>query len=243
MRVRQQYIDPSDGTVVPRSEIVKGYEFAKDRFVTFTKEELEVVEAPKGLEIEIVSFVPAEAVDRLYSNRAYFLGPGDGGTRPYRLLAEALRRTSRVAIAKQAARGKQYVVAIRPHAQAQALVMEQLHYADELRGIESLELEEDEVSDAELALAEQLIAQGSADSFDLGEFRDEVRERTLELIQAKVDGEEIVAAARPQVEGAQIVDLVAALKASLAKEESRSKPAGADDAETAEPERLVEGAA
>ncbi|MCE2455922.1 MAG: Ku protein [Gemmatimonadetes bacterium] len=232
VRVRQQYIDPADGAVVPRSEIVKGYEFDKDRFVTFTKEELEVVETPMRPEIEIVSFVPADSVDRLYSSRAYFLGPGEGGARPYRLLAEALRRTGRVAIAKQAARGKQHIVAIRPHRDAQALVMEQLYYADEVRPVEVLEIDEGEVSDTELALAEQLIAQGSADAFDPSQFRDEVREKTLGLIQAKVEGERIVTTAKPR-ETTKIIDLMEALKASIATSEAGSTD-GQDDEDEAE---------
>ena len=231
VRVRQQYIDPADGTVVPRSEIVKGYEFAKDRYVTFTKEELEVVEAPKAQEIEIVSFVPSPTVDRLFSNRTYYLAPGPGGGRPYRLLAAALDRTGRVAIAKQAARGKQFVVMIRPHADKTGLVMEQLYYADEIRPIDVLEIEEGEVSDQELGLAVQLIEQGAQDSFDPSEFNDEVRERALELIEAKVAGEDITATAKPAEQGAQIVDIMAALKASLAKNASDGSPADRADAE------------
>ena len=225
VRVRQQYIDPADGTVVPRDEIVKGYEFQKDSYVTFTKEELEVVEAPKSEEIEIVSFVPQDSVDRLFSNRAYFLGPGTGGGRPYRLLAAALRETKRVAIAKQAVRGRQYVVMIRPYGEGHGLVMEQLHYADELRSIDALELEEGEVSEAELALAIQLVEQAAADAFDPDAFTDEVRQRTLELIQAKIDGADITAA-KPEERGAQIVDIMAALKASLAKEAATGESGG-----------------
>lgn len=241
VRVRQQYIDPADGTVVPRSEIVKGYEFSKDRYVTFTKEELEVVETPKAKEIEIVSFVPKGSVDRMFSNRVYYLAPGEGGGRPYRLLARALRKTGRVAIAKQAARGRQYVVMIRPHPEKDGLVMEQLHYADELRSIDVLDLEEGEVSEGELGLAVQLIEQGAAEEFDAAAFRDEVRERTLELIQAKVDGEDITKAGPPEEQGAQVVDIMAALKASLAGNAAAESSRGPGDAEGSLPreERLA----
>ena len=137
---RQQYIDPADGTVVPKDEIVKGYEFAKDQYVLFTKEELEVVEAPKSDEIEIVSFVPAETVPRIFFNKAYYLGPDKGGARAYRLLAAALTDTGRVAIAKHATRGKQYIVMIRPH--ENGLLLEQLYYEDEIRSFEEVPLEE-----------------------------------------------------------------------------------------------------
>ena len=151
VRVRQQYIDPADGTVVPREEIVKGYEFSKGQYVLFTKEELEVVEAPKSDEIEIVSFVPADTVDRLLFNKAYYLGPDKGGARAYRLLGAALRETERVAIAKHATRGKQYIVMIRPH--DEGLLMEQLWYEDEIRAFGEVPQEEGEVNEAELGLA------------------------------------------------------------------------------------------
>ncbi|HET9947568.1 MAG TPA: Ku protein [Longimicrobiales bacterium] len=212
VRVRQQYIDPADGTVVPKEEIVKGYEFAKDQYVLFTPEELEVVEAPKSESIEIVTFVPADTVGRLYFNRAYYLGPDKGGARAYRLLAAALRETGRVAIAKHATRGKQHVVMIRPH--EQGLVMEQLFYADEIRPFSEVPIEEGEVNPAERALAVQLVEQASSDAFDPTQFRDEVREKTLELIEAKVAGQEITAAPVEESK-TKIIDLMAALKASL----------------------------
>jgi len=220
VRVRQQYIDPADGTIVPKDEIVKGYEFAKGQYVLFTKEELEVVEAPKSDEIEIVSFVPQDTVDRLFFNKAYYLGPDKGGARAYRLLSAALRKTERVAIAKHATRGKQYLVMIRPH--EEGLLMEQLYYADEIRSFEEVSLEDGEVSEAELALAIQLIDHAASESFDSTQFKDEVREKTLELIQQKVDGQEITAAPAEESK-TKIIDLMAALKASI--EEDERKPA------------------
>jgi DNA end-binding protein Ku len=221
VRVRQQYIDPADGAVVPKEEIVKGYEFAKDQYVLFTPEELEVVEAPKSDEIEIVSFVPADTVGRLYFNKAYYLGPDKGGARAYRLLAAALRDTNRVAIAKHATRGKQYVVMVRPH--EQGLLLEQLYYADEIRAFDEVPLEDGEVNEAELQLARQLIDQAASDAFDPSQFKDEVRERTLELIEQKVQGQEITAAPAEESK-TKIIDLMAALKASIEAEGDR-KPA------------------
>ena len=212
VRVRQQYIDPADGTVVPKEEIVKGYEFAKDQYVLFTKEELEVVEAPKSDEIEIVSFVPADSVGRLFFNKAYYLGPDKGGTRAYRLLGAALRKTERVAIAKHATRGKQYIVQIRPH--DEGLLMEQLYYADEIRSFDEVPVEKGNVNDAELTLAVQLIDQAASEEFDPTQFKDEVRERTLELIEQKVQGQEITAAPAEESK-TKIIDLMAALKASI----------------------------
>jgi DNA end-binding protein Ku len=222
VRVRQQYIDPADGAVVPRDEIVKGYEFAKGQYVLFTKEELEVVEAPKSDEIEIVSFVPADTVDRLYSNKAYYLGPDKGGARAYRLLSAALKQTNRVAIAKQATRGKQYIVMVRPH--RDGLLLEQLYYQDELRSFDEVPIDEGEVNEAELGLALQLIEQASTDEFDPRLFKDEVLEKTLELIQQKVDGQEITAAPAEESK-TKIIDLMAALKASIQEGEEERKPA------------------
>jgi DNA end-binding protein Ku len=222
VRVRQQYIDPADGAVVPKDEIVKGYEFAKDQYVLFTKEELEVVEAPTSDEIEIVSFVPADTVPRIYFNKAYYLGPDKGGARAYRLLAAALKQTNRVAIAKHATRGKQFIVMVRPH--EEGLLLEQLYYADEIRSFDEVPLEEGEVNSAELALAIQLVDQAASEAFDPAQFHDEVREKTLELIQRKIEGQEITAAPAEESK-TKIIDLMAALKASLEGGEEERKPA------------------
>jgi len=231
VRVRQQYVDPADGAVVPKDEIVKGYEFAKDQYVLFTKEELEVVEAPKSDEIEIVSFVPAETVPRIYFNKAYYLGPDKGGARAYRLLGAALKKTGRVAIAKHATRGKQYIVMIRPH--EEGLLLEQLFYADEIKSFDEVPLEPGDVNSAELALAIQLIDQAAAESFDPEQFHDEVREKTMELIQQKIAGQEITAAPVEESK-TKIIDLMAALKASIEGDERKpaaragKKATGAD---------------
>ena len=220
-RVRQQYICPTDDVVVPREDMVKGYEFTKGQFVLFDEEELKVVEAPKSDSIDIVSFVPADQVDRIYFNKAYFLGPDKGGARAYRLLSAALRDTNRVAIAKQATRGKEYLVMVRPH--EDGLLLEQLFYADELKSFDEVPVEEGDVNEAELKLAVQLIDQASSEDFDAAAYRDEVYEKTLELIQKKIDGQEITAAPAEEAK-TQIIDLMAALKASLAEGDGERKP-------------------
>ncbi len=221
-RLKQQYIDPETGALVPRDQMIKGYEFAKNQYVTFTADELKAVEQPKTDSIEITEFVPADQVDRIYFSKAYYLGPDRGGARAYRLLSAALTETGRVAIAKYATRGKQYLVSIRPH--EGGLILEQLLYADELRSFGDVDLEDGEVTEAELELARQLIDQAASDEFDPTVYSDEVRVRMLELIQQKVDGEEITFTAEepPQT---QIIDLMAALKASLEGEAGEKKPA------------------
>ncbi len=221
-RVRQQYICPTDDVVVPREDIVKGYEFAKGQYVLFDDEELKVLEAPKSDSIDIVGFVPEGTVDRLYSNKAYYLGPDKGGARAYRLLSAAMRETGRVAIAKQATRGKEYLVVVRPY--EEGLLLEQLYYADEIKSFDEVPLEEGDVNAAELKLATQLIEQAAENDFDASKYHDEVYDRTLELIQQKVEGHEITAAPVEESK-TQIIDLMAALKASLADSEEERKPA------------------
>lgn len=219
-RVKQQYVDPQTGAVIPRDEMVKGYEFAKGQYVVFEPDELKALEAQSTNTIEITEFVPADQVDRMYYDRGYFLGPDKGGGRAYRLLAAALRETDRVAIAKYAARGKQYLVMIRP--MEDGLMMEQLYYPDELRGFSEVDLEEGEVEDAELKLAVQLIDQASSEAFEPSRYHDEVRDRVLELISKKVEGEEISTVAEEEPE-TKIIDLMEALKASLAEDEAAEK--------------------
>ncbi len=222
-RVKQQYISTSSGDVVPREEMIKGYEFAKNQFVTFTPEELKALEQQKSESIEIVDFVPAEQVDRIFYNRVYYLGPDKGGARAYRLLSRALEETGLTAVARYSARGKQYLVLIR--SQDNGLAMEQLYYADEVRAFSDVEIGEDKVKDDELKLAVQLIQQAASDTFDPTRYTDEVRARILEQIERKVAGEEITSA--PAEEPVtQIIDLMAALKQSLAK------GAASDDADT-----------
>jgi len=222
-RVRQQYICPTDDVVVPREDIVKGYEFAKGQYVLFDDEELKVLESPKSEAIDIVSFVPADQVDRLYANKTYYLGPDKGGARAYRLLSAALERTGRVAIAKHATRGKEHLVSVRPH--EGGLLLEQLYYADELRSFDEVPIEDGEVDGAELELAVKLVDQAASDEFDPSAFTDEVYEKTLELIQRKVEGKEITAAPAEESK-TQIIDLMAALKASLAEQGGETrKPA------------------
>lgn len=214
-RVKQQYICPrEDNVVVPREEMVKGYEFAKDRYVTFTPEELKALEEKATQQIEIAEFVPSDKIDPMYFDKAYYLGPEKGADRAYRLLAEAMRRSGRTALARYAARGKQYLVQIRPLPEG-GLVMQTLLYADEIRPFSEVGVEPAEVKDQELALAQQIIQQISTDEFKPEKFEDDVRKRIHEQIQRKVEGQEIQIE-EPAAPQTQIIDLMEALKASLA---------------------------
>jgi DNA end-binding protein Ku len=216
-RLRQQYVCLKCDDVVERDDIVKGYEFAKGQYVLFTPEELAAIETPKTEGIEIAEFVPVEEVDPVYFDRAYYLGPDKAGARAYRLLAKALEETGRAAIAKYATRGKAYVVMLL--SRNGLIVMEQLHYADEVRSASEVPREEGDVKKPELELAKQLVAASSSEEFDASKYHDEVREQMLEMIQRKVEGEEITAAPVTAEAQPQIIDLMAALKASLVEKE------------------------
>jgi DNA end-binding protein Ku len=212
-RLKQQYVTPETGEVVPREEMVKGYEFTKGKFVLFTPEELKTLDEKASHSIDITEFVPFEQVERTYLDKVYYLGPDKGGDRAYKLLSAALKKTGQSAVAKYAARGKQYLVVIRP--MDDGLVMEQLFYHDELKPFTEVPLGEAEVKDTELELAIQLISQATSEEFQADKYTDEVRDRTLALIQKKIDGEDITQIESEEPKG-QIIDLMAALKASLA---------------------------
>ncbi|MFN8574149.1 MAG: Ku protein [Gemmatimonadaceae bacterium] len=213
-RLKQQYTCPKDNEVVPRDDTVKGYEFAKDQYVVFTPDEIKALEEKATSTIDIVEFVPLAKVDREYLEKAYYLGPDKGGDRAYRLLAMALQETGRAALGQYAARGQQHLILLRPR--DGVLVMEQLHYADEIRSTAEVPLGEGDVKPNELTLAKQLIEQTATDTFEPTKYKDNVRERVLEAIQKKVEGQEITA--EPSVDGGgKIIDLMEALKASLAK--------------------------
>jgi DNA end-binding protein Ku len=213
-RLKQQYVCPKDNVVVERDDVAKGYEFSKGQYVLFSPEELKALDEKANNTIEITQFVPLDQVERIYLEKAYYLGPDKGGDRAYRLLARALGETRRAALGQYAARGKQHLVLVRPL--GDVLVLEQLHYPVELRPASEVPLPDTAVKDAELKLACQLIEQSATDEFDPSGYRDTVRERVLEAIQRKVEGQEIVAEA-PATQDTKIIDLMDALKASLAK--------------------------
>jgi DNA end-binding protein Ku len=212
-RLKQQYICPRDEAIVPRNDMVKGYEFAKDQYVVFTPDELKSLEEKADQTIDIKEFVPLDKIDPVYFDKPYYLTPDRGGDKAYHLLAQVMRDTGRTAIATYAARGKQYLVIIRPG--EDGLVMQQLLYADEVRPFSEVEVTAPpQLRDAELKLASQLVEQISSDSFNPGQYEDEVKKRIMADVQKKVEGKEIESP-EPVEAPAQIIDLMEALKASL----------------------------
>ncbi len=222
-RIQQQLFCPKDERTVDRSEIMKGYEFAKGQYVLFTEEELKQLEEKATQQIDIVEFLPSTEIDPIYFSKANYLAPDRGGDRAYTLLAKALQETQRWALAKYAARGKQYLVVIRPL--GNGLVMQQLFYPNEIRSMDELDLGTAVVKDQELKMAIQLAEMGAAEEFHPENYRDEVAERIRGQIQKKIDGEEITATAEDEPK-AQVIDLMEALRKSLGGAKA-SKPAAA----------------
>ena len=221
-RLKQQYLCTKDNEIVTREETVKGYEFAKDQYVVLTAEELKALEEKATSTIDVVEFVPLAGVDREYLEKVYYLGPDKGGDRAYRLLAAALKQSGKAALGQYAARGQQHLVLLRPL--NGVLVMEQLHYADELRPTTEVTVPAGEVKDAELKLAMQLIDQTSNEEFEPTKYKDTVRERVLDTIQRKIDGQDITADITPGGD-TKMLDLMQALKASLSKETPKKEKA------------------
>ena len=220
-RIKQQTFCPVCNEVVERGALVKGYEFQKEQYVRFTDEELKSLEGEASKVIDIAEFVPLPTVDPIYFEKTYYLGPDKGGEKPYRLLADAMAKSGRVALATFVMRGKESLVLVRPA--QDGLMLHTMYFADEVRDFGEIEKGKSvKLRDGELELAERLIGELSHDEFKPEQYQDEYRNRVLEVVNSKVEGKEITAAA-PEAQRAQVIDLMDALKQSLAKR------AGAED--------------
>jgi DNA end-binding protein Ku len=228
-RLKQQYICSTCGEVVERDQMVRGYEYAKDQYAVLTPEEIKALEQTTDQSIEIEEFVPIESIDPIYFEKTYLLGPDKGGQKAYRLLREAMQQAGKGAVAKFSSRGRQSLVLLR---EAQGgLMMHTLFYADEVRDFSEIDRGESvSIKPGEVDLAIQLIEQLAVPAFDSSKFEDEYRKRGLELIEQKVAGQEITIAPVQAPKG-QIIDLMEALKASLASRQD--KPAAAPQAAAA----------
>jgi len=232
-RLKQQYVSEKDQTVVQRADMVKGYEFEKDKFVLFSAEELKALEESSTHAIEIVAFIPEKAVDPIYYDKAYLLAPDKRGGKPYALLMEAMRKSGRCALAKWAWKSKQYVVQVRPV--EDGLVLQQLLYADEVRSLKDLNIEPVAITPPELQLALQLIDQISEETYDPTQYVDEEKQRILAAIDEKISGKQVVASAHnEEPSSAQVIDLMDALRASLGKKPAAAKAASTASAEVKE---------
>lgn len=216
-RLKQQYVCLKEGSIVERDDMVKGYEFAKDQYVSFAPEEIKALEEAGTHAVEISEFVPVESIDPVYFDKTYYLAPDKGAAKPYALLTEALKQSQRCAVGRWAARGKAYIVLLRPV--GDVLTMQQLHFAGDVRSSTEIDVPKPDVKPAELKLAQQLIDQQTSEKFDPTAYTDELRGRIEAAIQKKVEGKEIsVAEIAPAGEG-KVIDLMEALRASLEKTE------------------------
>jgi DNA end-binding protein Ku len=213
--------------VVPRGEIVKGYQFQKDRYVTFTGDELKALEAESNRSIDIEEFVPLAKVDPIYFENAHYLGPDKGAEKAYALLVEAMNQERKVAVARFVLRNKEHLAAIRP--MGNVLTMATMRFADEVVAPEELDdvIPEDgrKLTKRELEMAEQLIESLSTD-FDADKYRDEYREELVALIERKARGEEVVEAVSEAPKPTKAPDLMAALEESLAAIQGEPLAAG-----------------
>ncbi len=223
-RLKQQYVCLREGVVVERADMVKGYEFEKDHYVVFEPDELDALEASAQHTVDIVSFMPASAIDPIYYEKAYYLGPDKRGAKPYRLLAEAMKQTGTCALARWVWKGKQAMVQVRTG--EDGLVLQQLLYADEVRPMAELHVEKADLQAAELALARQLIEQNAVAGYDPTAYADEEKERILAAIDKKIAGKKITVTEEHRAEGggAEVIDLMAALRASVGQ---KKRAAGA----------------
>ena len=214
-RIKQQTFCPVCNEVVERSALVRGYEFVKDQYARVTDEELKALEGEASKVIDIAEFVPLESVDPIYFEKTYYLGPDKGGEKPYRLLADAMEKAGQVALAKYVMRGKESLVLVR--AAQGGLMLHTMYFADEVRDFGEIDKGASaKIRDGELDLALQLINGLASETFSPARYSDEYRHRVLEMINKKVEGQEITLA-EPAAPRAQVIDLMDALKESLAK--------------------------
>ena len=230
-RIQQKIYCPVDDAIIDRSELVRGYEVAKGRYVTFTDEELKALETHGGdHSIEITEFVPLEQIDPIYFETSYYLGCEQASAKAYRLLTDAMTKTGRVALGRFTLRGKEHVVVLRPY--EKGLMMHTVYYADEVRPIEEIDRATNEAAkESELALAERLIGELTSKKIDLSKYHDTFREKVEEAAQQKIAGQQVTEAHEEPRRG-QVIDLMAALKASL---EKRGAAGAARAEERAEP--------
>jgi DNA end-binding protein Ku len=220
-RVKQQYYCPADNRVVERNEIVKGYEFRKGEYVVIEPEEIKKIEPQTAKTMEILEFVKSSEVDPVYFESSYYMVPEEAGRRPYALLTKALEESEYVAIAKLTMHNREYTVFLRPH--EGGLMLHTMYYADEVRSVEEFGAPDVELKDAEVKVAHQLIEALAAD-WDPEKYHDTFQDNVKKLIETKLEGGTVAEIEKPK-KLAPVVDLMAALKQSLADMEGKKKPA------------------
>jgi DNA end-binding protein Ku len=220
-RVKQQLYCPADNRVIERSEIVKGYEYRKDEYVVIEPDEIKKIEPKTAKTMEILEFVKADEVDPVFFESSYYLMPEEAGRRPYALLTKALEESSYVAIAKLTMHNREYTVFLRPR--DGGMMLHTMYYAEEVREVEGFGAPDVELKDAEVKVAHQLI-EALADKWDPEKYHDTFQDNLKKMIQTKLEGGKIAEVEKPK-KLAPVVDLMSALKQSLAEMEGKKKPA------------------
>ena len=227
-RVKQQYYCPADNQVVDRSDIVKGYEFRKGEYIVIEPEEIKKIEPKTAKTMEILEFVKASEVDPVYFESSYYMLPEEAGRRPYALLTKALEESEYVAIAKLTMHNREYTVFLRPH--EGGMMLHTMYYEEEVRKVEGFGAPDVDLKDAEVKVAHQLI-DALADEWDPKKYQDDFQENLKKLIEAKLEGGEVAEVEKPK-KLAPVIDLMAALKQSLAQTEGKKKPAATSQSAT-----------
>jgi DNA end-binding protein Ku len=220
-RLKQQYICQAEGVVVERSDMVKGYEFRKDEYIIIEPDEIKKIEPQTAKTMEILEFVKTSEVDPVYFESSYYMMPEEAGRRPYALLTKALEESEYVAIAQITMHNREYTVFLRPH--EGGMMLHTMYYEEEVKKVEGFGAPDVELKDAEVKVAHQLI-EALADEWNPEKYKDNFQENLKKLIETKLEGGEVAEVEQPK-KLAPVVDLMAALKQSLAQMEGKKKPA------------------
>jgi DNA end-binding protein Ku len=212
-RVNRKWWCPYHEEIVSSDELVRGYPISKNKYVTFTDEEIDALESDDNRALDITEFVDMQQIDPVFYEKAYFLGPAPGGGKTYKLLAAAMKKQNKVAVARWVAAGKQHLVVVRPF--QDGLVLHTMYYADEVRDFKAIDIEDAPVREKEVQLAEMLINELTEKKFNPLEYKDEYRERLLDRIKAKSHGKAIVAEEKEEEKGGEVIDIMEALRRSL----------------------------
>jgi len=215
-RVNRKWWCPHHEKIVDSDELIRGYEISKNKYVTFTDEEMETLETDDNRAVEITEFVDLHLIDPVFFEKAYYLGPSAGGGKTYRLLSQAMKKQDKVAVARWIGGGKEHLVVLRPY--EKGLILHTMYYADEVRDFDAIDLEDSgAVRDKEVALAEMLINELTEKKFDPLQFKDEYRHRLLDRIRAKSKGKAIEPEEKEEEKGGEVIDIMEALRRSLGK--------------------------
>ena len=212
-RVNRKWWCPQDEKLVEQNELIRGYQVQKNQYVTFTDEEIDALETDDNRALDITEFLDLDQIDPVFFEKAYFLGPAAGGGKTYKLLAEAMKKEHKVALARMVQSNREHLVIIRPF--QNGLVLHTMFYADEVRDFGAIEIEDAQIKDKEIKLAEMLIDELTEKKFNPLQYKDEYRERLLERIKAKSEGETIIHEERDEDKAGEVIDIMEALRRSL----------------------------